>query len=102
LSVVVINAVTVPDDRHEEFERRFAERGGHVAGAPGFEAFELLRPSEGNQYLVYTRWSSRDDFTAWRNSADFQHGHRQHQQEPISNQSEVWTLDVVEAEYGAT
>ena len=44
MSIVVINAVTVGDDGREEFEARFARRAGTVSSAPGFEAFELLRP----------------------------------------------------------
>ncbi len=39
MSVVKINAITVPRERFAEFERRFAARAGHVTGAPGFEAF---------------------------------------------------------------
>ena len=50
---VVVNAVTVPPDRAAEFEARFAARAGSVEQAAGFEAFELLRPAEGDRYLVY-------------------------------------------------
>jgi heme-degrading monooxygenase HmoA len=100
MSVVVINAVTVPEERRAEFEARFASRSGNVAGAPGFEAFELMRPVSGDRYLVYTRWRSMDDFDAWHSSADFAAGHRQHSGHgPVSQQSEVWTLEVLEAEY---
>ena len=41
MSIVKLNAITVPRDRFEEFERRFASRAGRVSGAPGFEGFEL-------------------------------------------------------------
>jgi heme-degrading monooxygenase HmoA len=100
MAIVVINAVTVPEEHRDEFERRFAGRGGHVAGAPGFEAFELMRPAEGGRYLVYTRWRSQEDFDAWRVSADFAAGHKSHrEQAPISSESETWRLEVVEAEY---
>ena len=44
MSVVRINAITVPTERAEELERRFAARAGEVSKSPGFEAFELLRP----------------------------------------------------------
>jgi heme-degrading monooxygenase HmoA len=61
MSVVKINAITVPKDKQERFEERFRGRGGHVEKTPGFEWFELLRPLEGtDQYLVYTRWSSEE------------------------------------------
>jgi heme-degrading monooxygenase HmoA len=105
MSVVVINAVTVPEEAKAGFEERFAQRKGHVSRAPGFEAFELLRPHEGDQYLVYTRWRSHEDFQAWRTSADFRAGHRPEPGEarpPGSGQpSELWTLDVVTSEYTA-
>jgi Antibiotic biosynthesis monooxygenase len=59
MSIVVVNAVTVPAERAEEFEQRFAQRAGQVSQSPGFEAFELLRPADGTRYLVYTRWRAR-------------------------------------------
>jgi heme oxygenase (mycobilin-producing) len=100
MSVVRINAITVPKDRAEELERRFAARAGEVSKAPGFEAFELLRPSDDRDvYLVYTRWSSEEDFERWAQSPAFQHGHRAHATEgPVSNQSALWSFDVVQHE----
>lgn len=100
MSVVRINAITVPKDRADELERRFAARAGEVSKAPGFEAFELLRPTdEREEYLVYTRWSSQADFEAWAASPAFQHGHRAHATEgPVSNQSALWSFDVVQHE----
>jgi len=100
MSIVRINAITVPPERAEELERRFGARGGQVSSAPGFEAFELLRPADGRDtYLVYTRWRSQEDFDAWVQSPAFAHGHRAHGSEgPISNQSELWAFDVVQRE----
>jgi heme-degrading monooxygenase HmoA len=100
MSVVVINAVTVPEERKAEFEERFAKRAGKVSESPGFEAFELLRPAEGGRYLVYTRWQTRADFEAWMRSQQFSEGHRQHQGDgPVSRESEVWSFEVLESEY---
>ncbi len=76
MSFVVINAITVPEERRETFEGRFAGSGGHVSQAPGFEAYELMRPASGDQYFVYTRWRSRDDFDAWKTSESFAQSHR--------------------------
>ena len=100
MSVVRINAITVPKDRADELERRFAARAGEVSKAPGFEAFELLRPTDDRDvFLVYTRWSSQEDYEAWANSAAFQHGHRAHAtQGPVSNESALWSFDVVQHE----
>lgn len=66
MSIVKINALTVPDEQREVLEQRFASRAGSVESSDGFEWFELLRPVEGtDQYLVYTRWRSEADFQAW-------------------------------------
>ncbi|MCX4778091.1 antibiotic biosynthesis monooxygenase family protein [Streptomyces sp. NBC_01264] len=66
MSIVKINALTVPDEQREVLEQRFASRAGSVENSDGFEWFELLRPVEGtDQYLVYTRWRSEEDFQAW-------------------------------------
>jgi heme oxygenase (mycobilin-producing) len=104
MSVVRINAITVPKERGEELERRFAARAGEVSKSPGFEAFELLRPTdERDTYLVYTRWASQADFDNWLNSTAFQHGHRAHSTEgPVSNQSDLWSFDVVQHEDAPT
>ena len=100
MSVVRINAITVPPERAEEFEGRFAARAGMVSKSPGFEAFELLRPADDRDvFLVYTRWATEDDFQAWMGSAAFGEGHRQHgTQGPVGRQSELWSFDVVQHE----
>jgi heme oxygenase (mycobilin-producing) len=100
MSIVRINAITVPADRVEEFERRFAARAGEVSKARGFETFELMRPTdERDVYLVYTRWRSDDDFQAWVNSPAFQHGHKAHSSGgPVGTASELWSFDVIQHE----
>lgn len=68
---------------------------------PGFEAFELLRPTDDREtFLVYTRWATREDFENWVNSQAFQHGHKAHNsQGPVSTASELWSFDVVQQEH---
>ena len=67
MSIVVINAITVPEGAGAELEARFAARKGAVDQAPGFEAFQLLRPVAGeSRYFVMTTWATRADFEAWR------------------------------------
>jgi heme-degrading monooxygenase HmoA len=76
MSVVKINAIAVPDGAGPELEKRFAARLGAVEHMPGFEGFELLRPTKGeNRYFVYTRWDTEESFQNWLNSQAFQHGH---------------------------
>ncbi|MBA2504399.1 MAG: antibiotic biosynthesis monooxygenase [Thermoleophilaceae bacterium] len=97
MSVVKVNAITVPRERFEEFAERFANRAGKVDQAEGFEAFELLRPNdERDVCLVLTRWRSEEDFQAWVQSPDFAEGHAQHRKGPVGTSSELWSFDVLE------
>jgi heme-degrading monooxygenase HmoA len=100
MSVVRINAISVPAERADELVGRFAARAGEVSQSPGFEAFELLRPSDDRDvFLVYTRWRSQEDFDAWVASPAFAHGHKGHStQGPVSSHSELWSFDVVQHE----
>jgi len=104
MSIVRINAITVPKEKADELEQRFAARAGEVAKSPGFEAFELLRPTdEREEFLVYTRWRSEEDFDAWTKGAAFATGHRAHNTEgPVSSQSALWAFDVVQHEEAPT
>ena len=103
MSIVKINAITVPRERFEEFAERFAARAGRVSSAEGFEAFELLRPNDDRDVcLVYTRWRSEEDFQAWMRGPDFAAGHAQHRTSgPVGTASEVWSFDVLEHEVAA-
>ncbi len=76
MSVVKINAIEVPEGAGPVLEERFAQRLGEVENMPGFEGFELLRPTGGEKrYFVYTRWASEEDFRAWVESSAFRRGH---------------------------
>jgi len=101
MTIVRINAITVPEERRAAFEERFAARAGEVSAQPGFEEFQLLRPTSGQErYLVYTRWRSQDDFDAWVNSDAFRRGHAGHnpQQAPVASHSELWSFEVIQQE----
>jgi heme oxygenase (mycobilin-producing) len=77
MTVIKINAITVPADTADELAHRFAARAGAVDNADGFEGFELLKPTDGReQWLVLTRWRDEESFQAWLNSDSFAHGHR--------------------------
>ncbi len=100
MSVVKINAITVEPERADELIARFAARAGEVGGMDGFEAFELLKPNDDrNQFLVYTRWRSEEDFLAWVNSPAFAHGHKAHNSDgPVSTHAELWSFEVAQHE----
>jgi heme oxygenase (mycobilin-producing) len=77
MTVIKINAITVPADSGDELARRFAARAGAVDDQDGFEGFELLKPTdERTTWLVVTRWRDEGSFLAWLNSPAFGHGHR--------------------------
>ena len=103
MTVIKINALTVPAEMGEEVARRFAARAGAVDGQDGFEGFELLRPTDDRTtWLVVTRWRDQDSFDAWRNSASFGQGHRPEggagdggaAAPPMPIQAELWSFDV--------
>lgn len=100
VTVVRINAITVPDEGGDELARRFAERAGAVDSAAGFEGFELLRPTDGRAaWLVVTRWRDAAAFEAWVASPAFAQGHRgvsstAHPERPVAAHSELWSYDI--------
>lgn len=99
MTVIKINAITVPADSGDELAQRFAARAGAVDNADGFEGFELLKPTDGReQWLVLTRWRDEESFQAWLNSDSFAHGHRSAAERrgesgpaPVATHSEVWS-----------
>ena len=103
MSVIKINAITVPEGSGDELARRFAARAGAVDDQPGFEGFELLQPTDGrNVWLVVTRWADEASFAAWVDSPAFGHGHRGEgaghggggERPPVSVSSELWSFVV--------
>ena len=96
MPVVKMNVISVPRERFGELEERFRARAGEVDQQKGFLGFELLRPQDGDRYIVYTKWETEDDFLAWVQSPAFGHGHRAHsEQGPVATHSELWGYDVV-------
>ena len=70
VTVIKINAITVPADSGDELAQRFAARAGAVDDQEGFEGFELLKPTDDRStWLVVTRWRDEESFQAWVSSA---------------------------------
>jgi heme-degrading monooxygenase HmoA len=88
VTVIKINAITVPADSGDELARRFAARAGAVDNQDGFEGFELLKPlDERTTWLVVTRWRDEESFQAWLSSPAFGHGHRSAAERPAAERS---------------
>jgi len=107
VTVIKINAITVPQDGGDELARRFAARAGAVDSQDGFEGFELMRPTDGRStWLVVTRWRDEASFEAWRTSSAFGAGHGHGgggghghggaagEQRPVAVSSELWSYEV--------
>ncbi|HEY3363845.1 MAG TPA: antibiotic biosynthesis monooxygenase [Symbiobacteriaceae bacterium] len=73
---VAMNRITVIEGQGPQMEAAFADRGRYVNEAPGFIAFHLLRPQQGNTYISMSTWESRAAFEAWTKSENFAAGHR--------------------------
>ena len=120
MSVIKINAITVPADSGDELAKRFAARAGAVDGQDGFEGFELLQPTdERTTWLVVTRWRDDAAFTAWISSPGFGHGHPSaaapdgqaapaghgapagHEQGRVGIHSELWSFAVAGGSAGS-
>lgn len=100
MSVVKINAISVPEGAGPELESRFAARARSVEQMPGFEEFQLLRPVEGeDRYFVYTRWDSEESFQNWVQSQAFGQGHAKAESadgKPVSTGASLLAFEVVQ------
>ncbi len=76
--ITVANRIYVTPEYAEAFEERFRQRAGLVDGMPGFISNQVLRPvNDGDPYVVFTVWSSRQNFLDWVRSDEFVKGHAQ-------------------------
>jgi heme-degrading monooxygenase HmoA len=76
--ITVANRIYVGAEYSEDFERVFRERAKLVDEMPGFVSNQVLRPvNEGEPYVVFTIWNSRQDFLNWVRSDAFIKGHAQ-------------------------
>src|SRR5699024_10003683 len=73
---IVMNNIPVTDDGQQIFEDRFKQQQDEVVSMPGFQAFRLLRPLEGNTYVVFTQWASEQDITNCKNSDQYKESHK--------------------------
>jgi heme-degrading monooxygenase HmoA len=110
MTVIKINAITVPEDSGDELAKRFAARAGAVDNQDGFEGFELLQPTDSRTtWLVITRWRDEDAFQAWVTGPAFGRGHQgppagqggghpgeAPAQAPVAVSSELWSYQVAQ------
>ena len=95
MSVVKINAISVPPQAREELEKRFANRAHAVDSAPGFLGFQLLRPVQGeDRYFVVTHWEDEESFAAWRDG-DAVAAHSGERAKPVATGADLLEFEVV-------
>lgn len=95
MSVVKINAIEVPEGAGPELEARFAARKHAVDEQPGFEGFQLLRPTAGeSRYFVVTTWATQADFEAWRDGAA--HAAHDTSRKPVATGASLLEFEVVD------
>ncbi|MFC4786516.1 antibiotic biosynthesis monooxygenase family protein [Nocardioides sp. MAHUQ-72] len=95
MSVVKINAISVPPQAHEELERRFAARAHTIDEAAGFLGFQLLRPVKGDErYFVVTHWEDEASFLAWRDG-DARQAHAGERAKPVASGADLLEFEVV-------
>ena len=76
--ITVANRIYVKPDYADAFEQRFRDRAGLVDKMPGFISNHVLRPvNDGDPYVVFTFWNTRQDFMNWIRSDEFVKGHAQ-------------------------
>ena len=99
MSIIRINALSVPAEGGTELEERFRKRLGAVDEQPGFLSFDLLRPTGENEqrWFVMTRWESEEAFQSWVESTAFRHGHAKSEGggRPVATGSELLEFEVV-------
>ncbi len=100
MTVIKINAITVPAEAADELAKRFRARLEAVDKQDGFEGFELLKPTDDRDvWLVVTRWRDQKAFDGWIASPAFEHGHRgagkpTNTGGALSTASELWHYEV--------
>ena len=99
MSIVKINAISVPASGGEELERRFAARKHAIDSQPGFEGFQLLRPVKGeDRYFVVTRWADEESYKDWwAGEGKSAHGHKEGEEsrKPVASGAELLEFEVV-------
>ncbi|MGZ0049559.1 antibiotic biosynthesis monooxygenase family protein [Brevibacillus gelatini] len=72
---VSMNRLKVPADYQSHLERAFGGGGEGMKEVPGFLEFLFLAPTEGDEYIVFTKWTDEQSFQNWTQSEAFKRAH---------------------------
>ncbi|SDJ88413.1 antibiotic biosynthesis monooxygenase family protein [Sediminibacillus albus] len=72
---VVMNNIPVTYEGRPLFEDQFKSRSGSMDDIQGFHALRVLRPLQGNKYVVLVQWDSQKSYQEWKESESFAKAH---------------------------
>ena len=76
MTVIKINALTIPADTGDEIVARFEPAIGRLPDLEGFVRFQLLKPTDGSeQWFVLTEWADEEAYEGWKASRAFSRSH---------------------------
>ncbi|TKI44347.1 antibiotic biosynthesis monooxygenase [Lysinibacillus sphaericus] len=87
----VFNNIPVTDEGRPVFEHRFLNRARAIEDEPGFVAFRLLRPLNGDTYIVMTQWNGPHSFEAWKSSQAYKTAHAQREEPTGVRQQNIFS-----------
>ncbi|GEM_PF-446432 len=76
----VMNNIPVNEDGRSAFEERFLGRARRVEDMPGFAGIRVLRPLQGDTYVILTVWKDEESFKGWQSSEAYNHAHQKRDQ----------------------
>jgi len=65
---IVMNNIPVADEGKPIFETGFSKKKQNIEAAKGFQTFRLLKPLDGNTYIILSQWTSEEDYKNWTRS----------------------------------
>ncbi len=100
--IVVMNVVRAVEGRAADFEEAFLTRERLLNQAEGFQGFELLRRDRDAEYVVLTKWDSKEAFKNWVHSDLFKRSHSRDRAEgQLAHGNELRVYEVLDAEVPA-
>ncbi len=73
---VAINYIACDAEYVDRFEFLFKTRARAIDRVEGFIEMSVLKPEGEGEYLVVSRWKSKEAFDAWVGSPEFHEGHK--------------------------
>jgi|SRR5699024_3895774 len=79
---VVMNHIPITEEGKPVFENRLKQREEPIGLLKGLQAFRLLKPMKGNIYIIFSQWTSKDDYDDWKQTEDYKTSLENHAVKP--------------------